>query len=90
MVAQGKLGQLLREYHAVGQRMVFARTEFLEANAEELAQLAEKFPDDRLIVGNAKKAIQDLLDWNVKIGVIVEEKESTDTIDETGPSESLG
>lgn len=78
--AQAWFSYLAREYKAIGVRMVNARLEFLEADAEERAKLHLQFPDDEVIKNAAEKAAQDLHDWNVKMGRVqeIEETENED------------
>ena len=47
--------------------MIDARTEYLSANAQELVKMARKHPEDTLIVESAKKAVQELTNWNNKL-----------------------
>lgn len=59
-----------QEHTAWGQKMVLARTELLEANAEERAKLALQYPDDPLIAAQAKIATDEMLEWYKKLGVV--------------------
>ncbi len=59
-----------QEHTAWGQKMVLARTELLEANAEERAKLALQYPEDPLIAAQAKIATDEMLKWYKKIGVV--------------------
>ncbi len=61
-----------QEHTAWGQKMVLARTELLEANAEERAKLALQYPDDPLIHAKALEAVEEMLAWYKKLGVAVQ------------------
>ncbi len=75
--AQAWFSYLAREYKAIGIRMVNARLEFLEADAEERAKMHLEYPDDPVIKHAAEQAAQDLHDWNVKMGRVQEIEETT-------------
>ncbi len=66
-VAEARFRGLVNEHRSTGQLMVIARTEFLEADAEEKAKLVKRFPDDAAIVANSNKANEELLNWRMKI-----------------------
>ncbi len=74
--AQAWFSYLAREYKAIGIRMVEARLEFLEADAEERAKMHLEYPDDEVIKHAAEQAAQDLHDWNVKMGRVTEIEET--------------
>ncbi len=74
--AQAWFSYLAREYKAIGIRMVNARLEFLEADAEERAKMHLEYPDDEVIKRAAEQAAQDLHDWNVKMGRVTEIEET--------------
>ena len=74
--AQAWFSYLAREYRAIGIRMVNARLEFLEADAEERAKMHLEYPDDEVIKRAAEQAAQDLHDWNVKMGRVTEIEET--------------
>jgi len=63
--------------------MVVARTEFLEADAEEKARLAVRFPDDKAIVANSNKANDELIGWRVKIDGVETVKDEVAVTTET-------
>ncbi len=69
-VAEGAFRIAANEHIAWGQRMVHARTELLEANAEERAKLALQYPDDKLIQSESAKSTKELLDWYKKINAV--------------------
>ena len=76
--AEGLFRIAYLEHAAWGQKMVLARTELLEANAQERAKLALQFPDDKLIQVKCNEATEELLAWYKKIGTVVPvHKEST-------------
>ena len=52
--AQAWFSYLAREYKAIGIRMVNARLEFLEADAEERAKMHLEHPDDEVIKNAAE------------------------------------
>ena len=78
MKAENAFRIAYQEHTAWGQKMVNARTELLEANAEERAKLAVKYPYDQLIQSAAKQATDEMLAWYKKIGIIQEVEAKAD------------
>jgi RNA binding exosome subunit len=81
--AEARFRSLVNEHRATGQLMVVARTEFLEADAEEKAKLAVRFPKDKAIIANSNKANDDLLGWRVKIDGVETVKDEVAVTTET-------
>jgi len=81
--AEARFRSLVNEHRATGQLMVVARTEFLEADAEEKAKLAVRFPNDKAIVANSNKANDELIGWRVKIDGVETVKDEVAVTTET-------
>lgn len=80
--ATERFRHLVNQYRSVGQMMVKARSEFLEADAEEKAQLALKHTDDRVIQEAALTAAVELEKWKKLSGEVREIPENVLTIEE--------